>query len=270
MRILVAGTGRSGTCLLVEIPRGLDVVKFSKRVEDRRFFKYENLPENYGTKLVTAHPSFTIKNMISFMKKYEDLRLIFSLRHPIDIFMSKIRRGQKASSGGDRSGEWISEDGTTKGAISAIKDFHDIYNMAVAKFPDRVMSVKIEDLIVFPNTTVERIASWLGVMPTKRAYKFYEHDRNKYHKKHRYRRRLDVSQVSIYKRWKTVYDGFFKNRKGDLLDAVFQLGEIIEDLGYKKRVKMYAEKMSPSLRQLNGQHNLVGAEIGVYRGKNAT
>ncbi len=231
MRILVTGTGRSGTCLLVEIPRGLDAVVFSKAVEDRKFFKYKTLPENYGTKLVTEHPTFTMKNMISFMERYEDLRLIFSLRHPVDIFMSKIRRGQKASDGGDRTGEWIADDATVESAIAVTEDFYEKYSTAVAYFPTRVMAVKLEDVIFFPEKTVQKIADWLGVKTTERAHRFYQYDRNKYHEK-RYCGRIDSSQVGLHKHWKIVYGGFFKDRATDIQEAINHFSCIIKEWGY--------------------------------------
>jgi len=69
MRILVLGAGQGGTCLLVEAVRGLDLVEFSRFVEDRMFFSYKTLPENYGTKLTTdSIGGIDIDNFSNFPK----------------------------------------------------------------------------------------------------------------------------------------------------------------------------------------------------------
>jgi len=232
MRILVTGTGRSGTCLLVEIPRGLNIVKFSDKVEDRTFFKYEKLPENYGTKLVTEHATFTLGNMVGYMEKYQDLHIMFSLRHPLDIFLSKVRRGQKASDGGDRTRERIADDATPLTAIETTKDFYEKHTKLIKLFPGRVMSVKMEDLIISPKIIVEGVAKYFNVEPTKEAHEFASRDRNRYHKK-RYRGEIDKGQIEMYKRWDTIYDGFFKEKKYIIKFAIPKLAHIIQDLGYK-------------------------------------
>ena len=126
MRILVLGCGQGGTCLLVEVLRGLNIVDFSGGVEDRTFLDYPELPENYGTKLTTdATKILTVDNfwdvpqkIIDCMDKYKDLHVVFSLRHPVDMFMSQLVRGQKRVNGGDTEG--LSDTGTMWGALLAI------------------------------------------------------------------------------------------------------------------------------------------------------
>lgn len=231
MRILVSGNGRSGTCLLAEVVRGLGLVNFSENLEDRKFFKYEKLPENYGTKLVTDNPTFSFQNMKLYMGKYQNLYFVFSLRHPIDIFLSKIRRGQKASDGGDRPGEDVAPDSTVETAVVAIKDFHKKYKFIINNYPDRSYSVKLEDLLLSPQKTVNKVADFFRVEPTEEAFKFYEYDRNRYHHK-RYKKQIDLSQVGLYKRWDTIYDRFFKNKKRDIEYAEKELKHIIKDLNY--------------------------------------
>lgn len=232
MRILVTGTGRSGTCLLVEVPRGLNIVKFSDTVEDRNFFNYEKLPENYGTKLVTEHVTFTMENIISYMERYKDLHIMFSLRHPLDIFLSKIRRGQKASDGGDRAGEWIADDATPLAAVETIKDFHEKYIKLIKYFPGRVLSVKMEDLITSPRAIVKAIAKYFNTKPTEEAHKFASGDRNAYHQR-RYGGKIDKGQLNMYKRWNTIYGGFFKEKGHMIRFPVPILARIIQDLGYE-------------------------------------
>ena len=231
MRILVSGVGRSGTCLLTEVVRGLDMVNFSERLEDRRFFKYKDMPENYGTKFATDQRGFSMGNFMKVMDQYENLHLIFSLRHPIDIFLSKIWRGQKPSDGGDGSREQVSADGTVETAIIAISDFYSKYVFALSHYSEKTYSVKLEDLIHRPEMYVRNIANFFQTNPTERAFKFYEYDRNRYHQE-RYKKQLDSSQVGLHKRWDTIYDGFFKDRKHDIEHARTMLYFVIKGLGY--------------------------------------
>lgn len=231
MRILVTGVGRSGTCLLIEVVRGLGIVNFSRKVEDRQFFKYKPLPQNYGTKLATDQRAFSMKNIKKAMEEYQDLYLVFSLRHPVDTLLSKIRRGQKLSDGGERK-ERLSFDATVETAIFTIKDFYEKHEFAIRNYPNRTCSIKLEDLILQSRITVNKVADFFRVRSTKKAFRFYKFDRNKYHL-WRYKRRLDPSQVGNYKRWDTIYEGFFKDKKGDVDRAKKELHSVIKGLGYE-------------------------------------
>jgi len=146
--------------------------------------------------------------------------------------MSKIYRGRKASEGGDRQGEWIADDGTPDTAIDRIKRFYLIYKEIQRLYPDRVISVRTEDLILKPEQEVGRVADFFKVVPTQQALEFYKYNRNKYHGK-RYQGHIDTSQVDMYKRWDTIYDGFFSQRGTDIEQAKRELRFIIKGLGYE-------------------------------------
>lgn len=238
VRVLVTGTGRGGTTLTKEVIKGLNIVDWHpKKVgkqEDRKFFKYKILPQNYGTKLVTPSPIspdqshlygkfhrygndmfFTIENLIKRMQEYKDLYLIFSFRHPVDTCMSKIVRGQKHSDGGDKTWKEVSPDGTPAGAILAVKLLHKIYQDIKRLYPERVLAVRFENLLLNPEEEVGIIARFLGVTATKKALEFYKYNPSRYQFK-RYGANLDKSQVAIHKRWETAYNGFFKDRGKDI------------------------------------------------------
>lgn len=234
MRILVLGTARSGTSLMIEVIRGLEIVQLSKKVEDRKFFKYKEVPENYGTKLQTERKYFTMENIKKSMEKYKDLYLVFIIRHPLDNYLSKIRRGAKTSQGGDRpgGGEWIADDGTHETAIQAIKGFYFKYKSLKVYYPNRVFSVKLEDLLLSPHETVRRVAKFFGVKAKQKAFEFWKYNRNKYHQR-RYKKKLDKSQIGLYKKWDTVYEGFFRDWKENIEKAKEDMSLIIEDLGYR-------------------------------------
>jgi len=222
MRILIIGTGRGGTSITKEVIKGLGIIKFyygpRQMEEDWNFFKRETLPENYGTKLVTPNPGvnptlFTIENLIKRMKEYHDLFLIFSFREPIDTCMSKIVRGQKHSDGGDKYWEKISTDGTADGAIFAVRKLHEIYNKIVKLFPERILAVRMEKLILNPKREANRIAKFFGAKITNKSLEFYKYNTNPYQIK-RYNGKLDKNQIGLYKKWEICFNGYFKDKKG--------------------------------------------------------
>jgi len=223
MRILITGAGRSGTTLVREVIIGLGLITFycdgRSKEEDGYFFDRKDLPENYGTKLTTPNKlnenNYNIDNLVKFMKKYDDLHIVFSFRHPVDICMSKIVRGQTHSDGGDKYWEGISPDGTVETAIRAVKLMYDIYKEIKKSFPERVYVVKMENLILQPRKEISKVAKFFGVRVTKRALVFYRYNSNPYQFR-RYGTGLDKSQVDLHKRWDTAYDGFFKNREEDI------------------------------------------------------
>ena len=222
MRILVTGAGRGGSSLTREVVKGLNIVKWYPVIgeEDRSFFNYIDLPENYGTKLTTEE--FYRGNITDMMKKYEDLHLIFSFRNPIDQCMSKIVRGQPRSKGGDGSEE-LAPDATVWGAIKAVKLGLNLGKEMHLKFPERVHFMDMESLILYPRSAVTSIAQFLKFnlknIPS-RADNFYKYNTNQYQIK-RYGSKLDKSQIDIHKRWDTAYDGYFRKRKKDI-DTIWE------------------------------------------------
>jgi len=217
MRILITGTGRGGTSLLREVVKGFGIARFYGKEEDRGFFLYDKLPESYLTKLSLPWKGHAIENITKFMKQYDNLYIAFSIRHPVDTCMSKIVRG-----GG------ISADSTLEKAIQAVKEFYHIYKTIIKLFPKRTITVRMEDLILHSRREVERIAQFFGTEVTDEALRFYEHNTNR-HQFKRYGQEIDKSQISLYKRWDTAFDGYFKEKQNDVkfLIEAFKEKEVI-------------------------------------------
>lgn len=207
MRILIAGPGRGGTCLLTEVVRGLEIVQFSEDVEDRKFFYYEELPENYGTKNATEALCFTEESIRQLMLNYKDLRLVFTARHPVDTCLSKIRRALGR--------EKRSADGTVEKAIDMVKKAYAIMRAMLNEFPERTIVVKFELLLLFPFKQVKRVADWFDVPLTDHALNPQRYNRNRYHRK-RYGNTIDLLQIGIHMRPETAFGGFFKDRLDDI------------------------------------------------------
>lgn len=229
MRILVMGASRSGTSLIREVVKGLGIVKWhpEEKEEDRKFFKYKRLPENYGTKVAT-HNGITVENITGMMGRHEDLRIVFSVRHPVDICMSKIVRGQSASGGGDRRPriEKVNVDATVDGAIVAVKYSLDVHKAIIKRFPGRTCTVRMESLISMPEKEVTRVASFFGVEPTEQSLMFFAYNTNKYQRA-RYGDRLDKNQIGLNEKWDTAFGGYFRKRKEDInrIKKAFSLAE---------------------------------------------
>jgi len=238
MRILVTGTGRGGTTLLREVVVGLNAARFYcgaySKEEDRDFFNYKELPEQYMTKLATPNPSnpnmgYTKESLIKYMEKYDDLYLIFSIRHPVDTCMSKIVRGRKHSDGGHKWWEEISVDGTIEGAIRAVIFMHNIYETVKKQYPTRVLAVKMEELILNPKETVGRIATFLHCGVTSRSLVFYRYNSNPYQFRD-YGTELNKNQINLHEKWQTAYDGYFKDKGND----IERLKEAFKNLEYER------------------------------------
>lgn len=219
MRILVTGTGRGGTTLLREVVVGLEIAKYycngPQKEEDRHFFFYDELPASYLAKLASPTKGFNVNNFIKLMRKYSDLYILFSIRHPVDTCMSKIVRGRKASEGGDKYWESVAVDGTVKGAVQAVREFHLVHDVLTELYPARTLTVRMEELILHPRQEVERVARFFNTEVTGKALKFYERNTNRYQFR-RYGTVLDRTQVGLYKRWETVFDGYFKDKEKDI------------------------------------------------------
>lgn len=224
MRILVTGTGRGGTTLLREVVIGLGVARFQcgmySKEEDCEFFEHKELPKSYMTKLATPNPpnpnNFTIERLIEYMKKYSDLYLVFSVRHPVDTCMSKIVRGQKHSDGGHKAWEQVSADGTVEGAIESVLLMCSIYREIKERYPDRVFAVSMEELILAPKKTIKKIAAFLHCEVTKRSLLFYLYNSNPYQFKD-YGTKLNGLQIGLHRKWRTAYNGYFKDKEKDII-----------------------------------------------------
>lgn len=233
MRVLITGSGRTGTNWLTEIVRASEQFDFTKSIEDRQFFQHQSLPERYGTKLATENAGFDWYNINRMMEKYDDLKIIFSIRHPVSTCMSKIVRGQPSSRGGDASNS-LAPDATVEGSIKAVCHTFDLFVKLKRKFPNRVIRIKLEDLIhgKHRDHQIKRICKFLKIEFKEEMLRAYQNTRNRYHK-NRYGKKIDNSQKDIYKNWPVVYNGFFKNKRRDIDRIQESTKHIGEKFGYE-------------------------------------
>lgn len=209
MRLIVSGAGRGGTNLLTELLRKVTDLNFTSLIEDRDIMRYTVLPTNYATKLATENIAFSKKNMSKLMNQHDDLYIVFSLRHPIDNCLSKIARGQKSSDGGDKQTENISSDGTVEASIRSITSLYDKIKYLQGKYPHRVTTCKMEEVILNPGIVCDKLLKFMNINKSADHDGFQSNNRNQYQKS-RYGASLDKSQINLYKD-PACFEGFFEN-----------------------------------------------------------
>ena len=230
MKILVTGAGRGGTNLATELIKKMNIVNFTSNIEDRNFFTYNILMDNYGTKLATENKGYSIETIDRMMKNNTNLYIVFVVRHPIDNCLSKIVRGQPKSRGGDSIVEILAPDATITGSVEAINNMYNIHKFLSENYNNRLITFKMEDLIIDTEHVVNMIADKLNIKVSSDIYNFHKFNRNKYQKE-RYGDTLHV-QVDLYKNLKLNFNGFF-NGKSNYINVLSEtLKEIIEYFNY--------------------------------------
>lgn len=215
MRVLVTGAGRSCSNWVTEILRVANELNFTSSIEDRQFLDSKTLPEKYSTKLCTEYPNFTEKTLCKIMDTYSDLHLVFSVRNPVNNCLSKIARGRKKSEGGDTLVELVAKDSTPKTAVSTVIYSLDLFKILKAKYKERVVYVRLEDLILNNELTIRNLCSSLNLQFKEEMLLAYKNNRNNFQKQ-RYNKSIDTEQAYLYKKWDTIYDGLFKDKINDL------------------------------------------------------
>lgn len=237
-KVLITGPGRSCSNWVCEIARMSGAFEFWQMemsdgyivVEDRELLKRGKLEETYGAKLCTEN--FKWEELNTFLHKYQDVQILFATRHPVDLAMAKVVRGQPSSQGGDGSDQ-TAPDATVEGAVAAINHANGIFNKLQKAYGDRLMQIKLEDLLSITVMETIAIGSFLGVATNEEMISAYAFNRNKHHNK-RYQGSKDMGQLGTRHRWDDVYGGYFKDRELDIKHLQKELAYVIEDWNYTK------------------------------------
>jgi len=228
MSVIVTGCGRSGTNLVLEILRGNSYLKATDLIEDkffarRGYFKYSI---DYLSKCDVLY--FTVEQFRKTLLANQDMKVVWCIRDPRDMILSKLKRGQLIKDGGDSLTG--SEDGMFNKCHLSIRAAFDKH-LALMKDEDLnncILVVKMEDTILNPEASAKRMCLFLDI-----PYQSSMLDikmRNKF-KKARYKG-IDKSQVGLWKHWDTVYDGFFKKQSYNVLETFDRVKDIMAAYGY--------------------------------------
>ena len=224
------GCGRSGTNMVLEILSGHSALcPTSPDPEDKRFFvKGRRFPPGYLSKCDTDYGS--TESLIALLRLNSRLKIVWTIRDPRDICLSKLRRGVPESEGGD----WInrSEDSTDRGCIKSITKMFEMYQCVSSKFSGRIYLVRMEDVINDVPGESKRLAGFLNIEYQPAMVHFPQRMRNE-KKRARYGNEVDKGQVGLWHDTETVYDGFFAGQAERLGPMFDRLDSVIHYFGYK-------------------------------------
>jgi hypothetical protein len=212
--------------MLLEILRASPQLEATEVAEDKNvFYRSEKLPENYLSKCDTVYvPDFGMAKRL--LDDNPELRILWTIRDLRDTALSKIYRGQPG-----HDSPTLSDDATHEGCIKDLEWMRQIYKFVKANYPDRIMVVKMEDVILIFEDTVKEVCNFCQIEYTTGMEDFTSRYRNK-HKASRYRG-LDSKQVAIYKNLETVYNGFFNSHSINIDSLFSDLKPFQEEFGYE-------------------------------------
>jgi hypothetical protein len=219
--ILVTSCGRTGTNLVLEILTGSKELVPSRLPEDKLVYEQNvTYPHYYLTKC-DIHYCKNYETFRRFMYKNPDSSIIWTIRNPKDIILSKLRRG------------WMkSEDGTPNECLDNIFYTWHFYMRAIKEFDNNILTVRMEDVILDIKSEVNRMCKFIGIRPNILMY--YPHKRMRHIGKRERYKSLDVTQVDLWKQYYDVYNGFFKDKDVDL-DYMFKtVKPMTKYFGYKE------------------------------------
>jgi len=128
----------------------------------------------------------------------------------------------------------LSDDATFEGCLEDIGWMKQVYDYIAKSYPDRILLVKMEDIILNFKETLQNICEFCGIPYEDEMENFVSRYRGtvKATKGKRYKT-LDKGQVALYKRRYEIYNGFYKEHDIDL-DLLFdKLKTYQEEFDYR-------------------------------------
>mgnify|MGYP003638434483 FL=1 len=228
MSVVVIGCGRSGTNVTLEILRGSPQLIASLEPENKNLCDGSIYDSYYLTKCDTWY--FKPDQLESTMNKNPNMKIIWTMRDPRDMVLSKIVHGQPKSLGGDGS-DRVADDATPEGCKADIFHMYECYKHITSLFPTRVLVVKMEDVLSDIEKETQRICDFVGLEYVESMCDFPSRMRNP-DKKKRYST-IDKSQISIWKNWDTAYSSFFYKNDYGILGIFESVHPLVTEFGYE-------------------------------------
>ena len=203
-------------------PRKIPVKGVSQYPEDKLLCVHaRRFSEGFLTKRDTHYGS---------MEEFHNLRALNSeieiestIRDPRDICLSKLRRGVVIEEGGDC--DVHADDSTDDGCVDSIYKMFEMYRFIVLIFPETIHMIRMEDVLLNLEEEVRNLASFLQIEFQPAMLEFPNRMRNT-KKKERYARRIDRSQIQLWKHAEKIYGGFFAGRSARIR-RLFQRLELV-------------------------------------------
>lgn len=227
MSIAVVGCGRSGTNMILEILAGNSQLLPTTQSEDKALF---TRGKAYGNgRLAKCHPVyFGLEDFNRTMDMNPEMQVVWTMRDPRDMILSKIKRGQPRSKGGDN--KILSEDATPSGCITSIKEHVLYYSHALTYYSGRVHLAKMEDFLEDIESATKTLCCALGLPYKSEMLDFMSRMRNP-DKKKRYKG-VDKKELAKWRNWETCYDGFFLKGDYDILGLFAAVKPIVDEFEY--------------------------------------
>jgi hypothetical protein len=203
MPVIVYSSGRSGTNILLEVLNGSPDLEATTVIETKDVFTARReLGDDYLTKTDT-HYTPSPEAQGAFMEQHPDAKIIWAARDPRDHALSKMFRGRVAAG--------FAADATMVGSYEDMRKMHACYTWLKDHYPDRVMVVKMEDMLQDIEATTQRMCQWLGIRYVPEMCNFV--GRVRHEKYSKIYLQLDTERVSLWKNLETAYGGFFHNKE---------------------------------------------------------
>lgn len=226
MRVVVASPGRSGSNMALEILRLSGAFQNVPAADVKTLFRTVDIPDNLLCKCDSAY--YNVDQIKSTLDKYPDMMIVWTVRDPRDMIMSRLFRGQI---GQDVKGRKPSDDTNPVVCIRDMQKAFSIYLELSNRYPDRVYLVKMEDMLLSTERTIRSLCVFVQVPFKIEMLEFYKTMRRP-EKRTRYTT-IDTNELGKWKRWKEVYDGFFNNNTAYNLPQMFEsVKDQIGFLGY--------------------------------------
>lgn len=187
MSVLVLSAGRSGTNIALEILANHSYFIPTEPPEDKWIFDRWNCvyPDTYLSKSDTCYcrSCILLRNILVYNPS---MKIVWTIRHPYDMVLSKINRGCKSKS----------DDATFEGCIADMYKMFDLYKRVTAEFPDRVYTIRMEDVLLDTVDQIKKLCEWLEIGYEDNMQYFYKNMRHA-EKRERYTS-IDLSQINMW------------------------------------------------------------------------
>lgn len=204
MSVLVLSCGRTGTNMTLELLMGSPSLECRQREERSLFINPREIVDgSYLEKsdVVYVPSTESIKQVMDMNK---NLKIVWTVRDFRDVIMSKLYRGRAGGEG--RSVAVYDLDSVEKD----LRWMKECYDYLYSSYPDRLFVVKMEDTILDPDSQSIRLCKSLNIQYSSSMQNFHLRTRLET-KLRRYKNKIDKSQVGLWKRMDSAYNGYFKD-----------------------------------------------------------
>lgn len=209
--ILVFSSGRTGTNLVLETLAGNFKLQASNPPEDKQVFKRNVVYSDYYLTKCSVTYCKNYNEFYNFLSNNPNTKIIWTIRHPYDVCLSKLYRGRPMP----KRGKISASDATVEGCVRDLYKMFDLYKRSINDFSNNILLVRMEDVIIDIEKESKNMCKFIDI-PYQENMKYpYKRMRHK-GKKERYNT-LDKKELNKFPEWKTLYDGFYNNFDVDLL-----------------------------------------------------